>query len=549
MMSESIARRLAVSLLLCGIATARTPARTVLAAQADQIDVLAPLELGNYGRIHSAIPIPSREPLSRLVNSNYSTSELTALLSDPSPRIRVLALELLFRKQDPQLLPEIVAHTTDNEGTFDGLEFYDFSDNLPSRSRRAPQTVAAFANAMAAFYGVRGDFAQFWDARKNRRYWFGWLHSQLSLITGGLPTVSPGTKQSLAPFQAMLRRFPPPDRDLYLIWLQSTFTEPALADDAELSQAVRRLGRETVLAIAEGNPPGGDPDLAPTWNPFGYWNAASLVVQHANGVLHREDAPRLAAVVSRERERFRQQQLRETLIGTTYTIARASLLPEQASQILHAEIGRLTGQYDGFDRGRLAAALLRLRGSQELSFVRDFLYGEPPTPGYGPAAQQSLIASLPVEDTATVDTLLDDDRTKLLSPGVMAFVYQRFPRLRRNLLLDWFFGQRHDPQQMGNSIEYFLTILLLRNRDLVLMKAILLDPRLESLPVGALFDLEQKVNRRRMPPSVSSSFQRVNDFAHCASGRGDCQPTENAFPDLIRYLRRAAKYVDAKHGY
>src|SRR5262249_11838344 len=155
-----LSRTMILQFLLFGVGIAQSPVRTTLEAAAAQIDLIAPLDLGNYVVTSSPATATSQTALSRLWNSDYSTAELRSLLADPSPRIRVLALELLFSKQDPQLLPDIVRHTTDNERTFDRLEYYDYRANGPPSSRRASQTVADFAKAMANFYGVRGDFGE-----------------------------------------------------------------------------------------------------------------------------------------------------------------------------------------------------------------------------------------------------------------------------------------------------------------------------------------------------------------------------------------------------
>jgi hypothetical protein len=346
-----------------------------IAKAAGEIDLLAPLTLwSTMPPVDERLDPRIQSPQMRLAMSDYPEPALKSLLNDPSARVRTLALELLFKRQDPQLLPDIYAKTTDNEPTFETIEFYDFSDNLPPKSRRMPQTVGDFAKAMAAFYGVRGDFSEYWAARKERRYWFTLLRSRMSLITGGLPTLSLGGKEKLAPFREMLNRLPGLDRDLYLIWLRSTFGEPAIATDEDLSNAVRDLGRENVLAIAEGHPPGGDPDLQPSWDPGQYRVVAGIVLDHARGVLEPPDAVRLAAVVKRERDRLKISFSPETFISTAYTIAQARLLPAQASEIVHADIGFYSGEWDGGARGQLAAVLLQLREKQELEFVGDLFY-------------------------------------------------------------------------------------------------------------------------------------------------------------------------------
>jgi hypothetical protein len=231
--------------------------------------------------------------------------------------------------------------------------------------------VGDFAKAMANIYGVRGEFRDFWEARQGRSYWLSLLRAKMERITGGMPTLNFGVDKQLVVFREALDRLPALDRDLYLIWLQSTFTEPALANDADLSAAVKRLGRDRVLAIAEGNPPGGDPELRPSRNPLEYRLVAEIVLNHAGGVLLPVDADRLSAVVQRERDRVKAYPRPETFVSPAYTIAQARLLPEKASEILHDEIRFRSGKFEATARGQLATALLEMLGQKELSFVRE----------------------------------------------------------------------------------------------------------------------------------------------------------------------------------
>ena len=505
--------------------------RADLEKAADQIDLLDPLSIGNAPAIS---PDEARAPYQparfRMTGTNYSASSLISLLSDTSPRVRTLALELLFRKQDAQFLPYIFEHASDNEDTFEHLVYYNFRDNGPPNSKRAPQSVADFAKAMLGFFGVRGDFREFWTARKDRSYWFGWLYSRLSLITGGLPTLNPGVRAQLAPFREELERLPNLDRNLYLIWLQCTFTEPALADDAELSQAVRRLGRENVLAIAEGNPPGGDPDLSPSWDAGRYWHTASIVLLHASGVLRREDAPRIAAVIDREREHLKQHLLSDIVISVSYTIGQASLLPERASELLHAEINRLAGPYRSGARGQLTAALMQLTPGSELPGIRNLFYDDP-------EIQPGFIVSLLAPDYPKLEQLLDDPRCSALTPSIMVDLYRKFPNLRPSLMINWFYSHDHNREPWWNwgSVDEFLSAAGTPE----LLREIVDDDRLPRLPLPVLFRLEQKAQFNDLPKSFYASFPLLDDFRkNWETG----QLSEATMDELIRFLRQAVKF-------
>jgi hypothetical protein len=161
-------------------------------------------------------------------------------------------------------------------------------------------------------------------------------------------------------------------------------------------------------------------------------------------------------------------------------------------------------------------------------------------------AQQELIRSLGSSDGPLVEALLDELRSNSLSPSSMAFIYEKYPGLRRKLLLDWFFAQKQDPHQMGNSIEYFLTILL-RNRDHGLMKDILLDLRMAGLPISILLDLGQKLDGYRYPRSLRESFPHLAEFNGYLLPNSTHQLSDKAVPELVQFMRAAAEFVDAKH--
>jgi hypothetical protein len=482
----------------------------------------------------------TRSVLLRVAESNYSSARLISLLSDPSPRVRTVALELLFRKQDPQLLPYIFERSSDHEITFDHLVYYNYRANGPPDSKRDSQTVADFANAMLRFWGVHGDFREFWAARKGHAYWFSLLYSRLSLITGGLLTLNSGVRARLEPFRDWLDRLPELDRNLYLIWLQSTFTEPALADDLDLSQAVRRLGRENILAIAEGQPPGGDPELQPSWDPARYRAVAALVLNHARGVLLPADAARLAAYVQRDRQRLKSHpDPRDPRWDQSYIIAQAWLLPDRASELLHADIQYHSGHYEDYERAQLVATLLELRGQAEMPFIRDFFFGNFP-------AQDYFIASLESTDQPLVEALLDDARLAQLGPEIAAHIYTKFPGIKRELVRDWFFAQKKDPRGAGNSIQYFLRAVLWAC-DHGTYRGLLADDRLSTLDFSILFELEQELSYYKIPRELWVPFSHQREVIEYFVVGSKHQLSADTIPQLIRLLHAAAGSVDARH--
>ena len=517
-------------LLLLGLRNAGTQTtvqvKFVLQNAAARIDLLEPLAIGN----HPEAP-GGASPEAQLANSDYPAATLTELLSDPAPRVRTLALELLFRKRRPQFLPLIAGLTADSGATFEHLVMFNFHANGPPDSKREPQTVAAFATRMLDFYGVRGSFPEFWTARKELPYWFGWLRSQL-LAIGGQSSPNPGLWRRLASFRKMIDSFPEPDRSLNRIWLQTEYLDPAVATNSDLAEAVRQLGRDNVLKLLEGAPPSRDPDLQPSWNPGKYRTATLAIFKYAGTVLQSSDAARLALTVDRERARVKAHPLPETFISPAYAVMQAQLKPGQASEILHREIGFETGKWSGTARGELAGALLRLRSVEEREWLHDFFYKEP-------LAQLAFVGSLETQDREKFEDILNDTRMPQIGTSLITTAYGKFQELPDKLLMDWFFAHDHIPEQTTvYSVGYFFTIAW---RPEFFLK-ILRDPRLQSLPLGVLHQLQQELVRRyRIPKSFVESFPHIDRFGN------PVHPADA--PELARFLQLAAQFVSDRYRY
>lgn len=530
-----------VPLLLLGLqnpaAQTTVQVRSALRDAATRIDLLEPLAIGNDpGGPGTPIP-PSGSAEGQLANSDYPAAALADLLSDPSPRIRTLALELLFRKRRPQFLPLIAGLAGDNDTSFEHIVLFNFRANGPPDSKREPQSVAAFATRMLSFYGVRGSFPEFWAARKDLPYWFDWLRSQL-ITTGGQSSPNPGLWQRLAPFRKMIDGFPEIDRNLYRIWLQTEYREPAIATNSDLAEAVRQLGRENVLKLLEGAPPSKDPDLQPSWNPEKYRYAARVVLKYAGTILQPSDATRIAATVDRERARVKTHPIPETFISPAYAVIQAQLKPDNASEILHREIDFETGKWSGAARGELAGALLRFRGAEEREWLHDFFYNEPISP-IGPLAQLAFIDSLETRDREKFYDILNDPRMPQVSIWLITTAYTQFHDLPDKMLIDWFFAHDHKQEDTTvYSVEYFFRITWRPEFFLEILR----DRRLQSLPVSVLHQLQQElVTRYRIPKSFVDSFPHLDRF-------GNPSPPTDAH-ELAAFVQQGAQFVSDQYRY
>jgi hypothetical protein len=253
-------------------------------------------------------------------------------------------MALLFDKNEPQLLPEIVALSGDSAPTFPTVSI-THAQLLPY-IEASPQTVGGVARAVADFYIRSSDYdftelpsiswSKYWATHASRPYCLSWLRVRMKRATGGVEPVSGMYRARLQEFRRTLEHLPSIDRDLYLLWLVYETDEGDLATEAELLAAARRLGSQRVLQVVGGHPPSDDPDLdfshLPNWPNL---RPISFLLLHADKTMSRADVPALESIERRERLRMLQTVYR---LGPEYAIARARLQPEMAEAILRAAL-------------------------------------------------------------------------------------------------------------------------------------------------------------------------------------------------------------------
>ena len=132
--------------------------------------------------------------LAEVADPKYSKDVLLSLLGHTDPKVRTLAAVALFDREDPSLLPALVKLATDTARTFDGYPILSAVDL--SRGNRPPpkQTVGEVVRKMVCFYlnasglfqsGTEKEFAEYWNARKDRSYCAGWLEVKLARASHG----------------------------------------------------------------------------------------------------------------------------------------------------------------------------------------------------------------------------------------------------------------------------------------------------------------------------------------------------------------------------
>jgi len=520
-------------MLLTGCAQAQRhlEVASTLQKAAQEIHELDPLDIGGYPRFTPFAKQASYpDAVVRLAATNYPTDALVSLLPDKSPKVRTLALELLFRKQDPQLLPIVHRLVEDSAITFEHIVQYNFRANGPPDWKREPLKVGAYAQAFLNSFGVEGDFEKFWATHKDRRYWYGWLRAEM-LRRGGMSSPNPGVMQRLKPLRERIEGLPETERNLYLIWLQSEYREPALATDAEIGDAVHRLGRENILALAELHMPSGDPDLQFSADSGRFRYVTESILDRAQKELTRADGDRMLTAYTRQKQEWQaHHDMRDNGPGVVYPILRARLLPDRAGEILQ---GELDGRPCDGDRARLVATLLQLRRRAEIPFAR--------TSFYNCGLEFTRLAQ---SDIGLVEEILTDRRLGGLHPGLMADLVKAFPHIRPGLLVAWWFQQKENSSSVFD-VQYFLRILK-NTCNQATYREILRDPRLDRQSLSMLVALEQELPSSKIPKEIWAEMTRDHEreiLGFFAVNSDRWEPSPAAVTEFIRFLRKAAPYV------
>jgi hypothetical protein len=247
---------------------------------------------------------------SLLTDPNYSTELLHALIGDANPRVRTLAMALLFNKEEPTLLLAIAQHLSDTAETFPVLMP---TANADPRAT-APQTVGQVAGQLLGVYMMAAgmtrwrnptfaDWVAYNTAHGSRPYSLSWLIVRLSRITRMQSPFQEERRPLLLNFRKELDALPQDDRNLYLLWLCHGNRDfdggRELATEAELVDAAKRLGRQKLLQIVDGRPPGTDPDIpagAEWQNRARYAAVVNFILARADQLFTIADEPFLAAI-------------------------------------------------------------------------------------------------------------------------------------------------------------------------------------------------------------------------------------------------------------
>ena len=349
-----------------------------------------------------------RSTLKQIANPQYSKKVLLDLLKHSDAKVRTLAMAALFTREDPTVLPAIVALAGDTARAFDGHP--QLSKSWLKATGIGPpkrvQTVGDIAKKMVSFYmkragyhyGIRPKtipgFDDYWNARRARSYCASWFAVRLARARQHtIPTSAPANRvYKIHAVRESIDRLPPDDRTWTLLWLHSEVGSDALVSEKELVEFCKKLGPDKLLLMLQRKIPTKDPDMQPR-NNSGNWRykcMSTFVFRHAGVLLRPEHAEKLLACERWERD-YQKHGITDPMITTGWAIGAAHLQPQKAVQILRAAYLRFQGEYDAPKRSHLCVALWRVGGESQAPFLVNWYYQEKPSPGSVPNSRTAFI--------------------------------------------------------------------------------------------------------------------------------------------------------------
>jgi len=392
---------LALVTLLPDLTAAQTPSARLRATQLESLASRFPYfcaqsffmaQPGCYGD-HEA---EYQKLVEELSSVRASRDQLVGLLSHSDPKVRTLAIVLLFTKEDPGVLPHIAAKVDDGAPTFpevlpDARPLPFVAEHKPILESRtvgeiAERAVRLYLEPAGFFRGLRGiagypGFDQYWAARKHRTYCAGWFYVQLGRASGQTSPTLADRVPKIRAVRKRIDRLPEPDRTWTLLWLNGEPGSEALVSEAELLRACRKVGPELLLRMLQRRIATGDPDLQPRDNNnYTYARMTRWVLERAGQLLRKSDAEALLECERRERH----SGFSDPNVTALWAIGAAQLRPDLAPKILPEALPRFEKEWQGDDRASLASAIWQHGGPKQADFLRDWFYTESPRRGHFP---------------------------------------------------------------------------------------------------------------------------------------------------------------------
>jgi len=351
-------------------------------------------------RVPDALRTEQQRLLADLRRLSAEPAAMRALLPDPDPKVRTIALGALFLREDPHDLPFIATLLNDPARTI--LDLHDSPSSQVGESPldqiEHPQTVGGIATAMIDYYlqaadlrtfpGSQGTpsvakaFVTYWAARKDRTHCASWSLVKLERATRRTEPIQPEYRDDIDAALAEIGALPSPDREWTLIYAVIAGDLPGpkyISPNGELIAAAKRIGPDALMKFLLFQPFSADPDLhfsqdglAPRANL--YQQIAHFILENDRQLLRPSDAPAIRAAAFNNLTRFQG--------GSTFWLKAADNLqpvqnPAQTAARIKSEFASFPsggGEENKYRQVALATTLWHIRGPAEIPFLVPWFY-------------------------------------------------------------------------------------------------------------------------------------------------------------------------------
>ena len=356
--------------------------------------------------------------------SSKDRESLRALLKDPDPKVRTLALGALFQRDDGRDLPLIGSLIGDNAPTFPGLRDTQRASGGPPDEN--PQTVGDVVQSMLEFWGVHHtgfggthfgssriipeDFAAYWRKYEGREYSASWFAVKMRRATRWTVPIQAEYKADIQRVEAEMQSLPMPDRawiQLYVLAPQGLFamdTNDFIMRDRDLIALIKPLGPAALLRFLQRERISDDPDLLIDKDDQLFVTMSDFILRHADELLRPEDSDALLAGSVHQKQSGGPDP--------AWAIGAALVQPQRASKILRDTLAHETRDYETA-AGKLAGALWSIRGPAEMDFLVNWFYTVLPgarEPQHQPVAFLSGVRAAARPDTKKLLSALVKDK-------------------------------------------------------------------------------------------------------------------------------------------
>ncbi len=314
---------------------------------------------------------------------------LQTFIAHPDPKVRVLVLGALFVSEDPQQLPNIASLVGDRSMAFKHVPFSLNSSGMRGNAGKTagdPQSVGEVAQSMVAAYLGPAfkhrptGFAEYWNARKDRKTCAGWFLIRLQRATRNQSPLQPQYRRDIHRVIDDLNTLPVDERAWTQVYLRCRCfgdIETYLTDDACIT-SLKEVGSDQIVKLLKRERFSADPDLrldsmGSDGDTLHSW-MSHFVLRRARMLLRAQDVPILLACEDVQRK--------TPLLGATpsWAAAAAELMndtdPAAARQIIDEAFGRfpLSGILGGRHQAVLIGMLWRLHGTENKRSMVDWFY-------------------------------------------------------------------------------------------------------------------------------------------------------------------------------